>query len=117
LKELENKNGTCLNGKGIRISAIEAGDTIQAGIIRFSVHQMEEESDPILLSSENTDESTAHLETDKVGNVAIENRESIYSFPKLVLPPGLIIGKSPAMREAFQKLHSLVDSDVNVLLF
>lgn len=116
LRDLESKNGTCLNGKRIHTSPIAAGDTIQAGIIRFSVHQMEEESDPILLSSGKPDESTADLETDKVGDVAVENRESIYSFPKLVLPPGSIIGKSPAMRNAFQKLHSLVDSVVNVLL-
>ena len=114
LQDLESKNGTCVNGERITESYIRGGDTIQAGIIKLTVKSSRKDVEPLPLSE--TLVMRAHdAETDKVGHLPITDKEYIFSFPKLVFPERLILGKSPLMLEVYQKLHAIVESDINVL--
>lgn len=115
LRDLESKNGTLLNGTPVSEATLQTGDIIQAGIIQLRAESIRSDSEPIRLSK--FQEATDQTETDKVGHLPLSGKEPIYSFPKLIFPEGYIIGKSGAMFEIYGKLQSVVDSDINVLLY
>jgi DNA-binding NtrC family response regulator len=115
LQDLGSKNGTSLNGEKITEGFIQTGDTIQAGIIRLSVKASRKEEIEAVPLKETVILQAGDPETDKLGHLPLKDQESIFSFPRLRFPEGLVLGKSPVMMEVYQKLHAIAESDANVL--
>ena len=113
LHDLGSTNGTLLNGKQVDSNVIRPGDVIEAGAITIHVERASDEIEAISLS-----ENKARLdsfETDRLGQVSLIAEEIPFSFPKLKLPSEMILGKSQSMMEIYKKLHSIADSDLNIL--
>ena len=114
LKDLESTNGTRLNGSLVKESSIKPDDVIHAGIVEFKVRELETQK---LLKLPIEKSQSRHSDsTDKVGDVASSLQDSIFASNKVVFPQGMIPGKSQRMMEIYQRIHSLANSDVNVLL-
>ncbi|MCI0411599.1 sigma 54-interacting transcriptional regulator [bacterium] len=113
LKDLGSTNGTRLNGKKVNESEIHPGDLIHAGIVELSL--VEADQNKIVRIPERTPTSS-HAGTDKMDDIARHVADNIFVSEKLVFPEGMIPGTSPKMREIYQRIFSLVDSDVNILL-
>jgi transcriptional regulator with PAS, ATPase and Fis domain len=114
IKDLGSTNGTSLNGKPIQESPVVSGDLIQAGIVEICLESAEGENDIIpipVYPQQNGDTSR----TDRITAVAAEE-ENIFSFPRFVFPDGVISGVSSGMMKVYRKLHSILDSNVSVLL-
>ena len=115
IRDLESTNGTLLNGKKVKESIIRPGDTIQAGNVVIHVEASEQEFQPIETTS-----SGQSLEdrrkTEKVGMVALEGYQPVYSFTRLVIPDGMVMCKSSEMVDIYRKIDSICESDANVLL-
>ena len=114
LKDEGSTNGTLLNGKKIQIAPLTSGDIIQVGMIEIQVFEEDSKSAPILLPD--VDALNAQAKTDRVLPKNEKQEQSdIFFFPKFLFPDGFQPGKSPALLNIYQKLHSLVESDVNIL--
>jgi transcriptional regulator with PAS, ATPase and Fis domain len=113
LRDDGSTNGILLNGNKVRIATLHPGDIIEVGIVKLHVSDEKEETDSIAIEA--YQERNEDQETDKLSVIPIQIESDIYSFPKLVLPQGFILGKSAAIVRVCQKLHALVNSDVNVL--
>jgi transcriptional regulator with PAS, ATPase and Fis domain len=113
LKDLGSTNGTRVNGKKVDEAKIKCGDLIQAGIVELSLHEADQNK--IVRIPEQTPEN-ALAGTDKLNDIAGILSGNLLVSTKLVFPHGMISGTSPKILEIFQRLHSLIDSDVNVLL-
>jgi DNA-binding NtrC family response regulator len=112
LHDLGSTNGTSLNGEKIKEAVLKVGDVIQAGVVQLTVQTSSRETEPIALLPEPL--VVDRLKTDRVSAIGPGSGENLFSFPKLVLPDGAILGKSPAMLEIYEKLHAILDSDVNI---
>ena len=115
LRDLGSRNGTRVNGKATQEAQLKAGDIISAGIVEITIKEVSAESlMPIPPAYEKPPSSTTT--TDALGNLPVHQIVPALSLPKLSLPEGMVLEKSPAMVEIYQKIQSLMDSDVNVLL-
>ena len=112
LHDLGSTNGTSLNGEKIKEAILKVGDVIQAGVVQLTVQASSSETEPVALLPEPVE--VDRLKTDRVSAIGPGSEENLFSFPKLVLPDGAILGKSPAMLEIYKKLHAILDSDVNI---
>ncbi|HSE40414.1 MAG TPA: sigma 54-interacting transcriptional regulator [Acidobacteriota bacterium] len=112
LQDLGSTNGTSLNGKLIDSAAVKPGDVIEAGAITIHVEPATDKIETIGFSDSRTADS---FETDRMGQVDLRAEEIPFSFPKLKLPSEMILGKSQAIMEIYKKLHSIADSDLNIL--
>lgn len=114
LKDLGSTNGTRLNGSLVKESNIKADDVIYAGIVEFKIQELD--PDKLVTIPAEKPGTSQSQRTEKVGDVARNLQQSLFTSTRLVFPPGLIPGKSHRMIEIYQRLDSLADSDVNVLL-
>ena len=112
LQDLGSTNGTSLNGKNITKAPLSPGDVIQIGAVTIRVETTSEEVQDI---DSLIGESTHTKKTDKYGEVPFRAEGIPYSFPNLVLPEDMIIGKSPVMMEIYRKLQPIAGSDLNIL--
>lgn len=113
LHDLGSTNGTLLNGNSIDSSVVKPGDVIEAGAITIHVERAAQDLETIGFSENKTKMDS--FETDRLGLVDIGVQEIPFSFPKLRLPSEMILGKSQSMMEIYKKLHSIADSDLNIL--
>jgi two-component system, NtrC family, response regulator PilR len=114
LKDQGSTNGTRLNGSLVNESIIKPDDLIFAGIVEFKVKELDSNN---LIEIPDERPGTDHvLKTDKVGTFSRSLQDNIFVSDKLVFPSGLIPGKSKVMTEIYQRIHSLANSEVNVLL-
>jgi pSer/pThr/pTyr-binding forkhead associated (FHA) protein len=113
LRDEGSTNGTLLNGEKIQTASLSTGDIIQAGMIKIHVSVDDKHQAPILLP-EPKQENPSSI-TDRLSAGLEDHASGVFFFPKFVLPEGFFIGKSQAILKICQKLHSLVDSDVNIL--
>ncbi len=115
LKDLGSTNGLFLNGERVEEASIKEGDRIQAGCVVLRVAATPAGASKILVQRTPplTPEGYA---TDEVGNLRIEEEPTLFSFPRLVFPPGMVAGRSTRMLEVYQKLDALADGKTNVLL-
>jgi len=113
LHDLGSTNGTLLNGNSIDSSVVKPGDIIEAGAITIHVERAAQDLETIGFTENKTKMDS--FETDRLGHVDIGVQEIPFSFPKLRLPSEMILGKSQSMMEIYKKLHSIADSDLNIL--
>src|SRR5262245_45008234 len=113
LKDPGSTNGTRINGLKVESAEIKPGDLIQAGIVELSVQEVDENK--IVKIAEKISDK-AHAGTDRLEDAARQISENIFVSEKLIFAHGMIPGNSPKMMELYQRLHSLIDSDVSVLL-
>jgi transcriptional regulator with PAS, ATPase and Fis domain len=113
LKDLGSTNGTRVNGTKVKETELKRGDLIQAGIVEFSVQESDENK---MMKIPETIRDKALAGTDKMNEIAGILSTNIFVSDRLVFPNGMIPGTSPKMLELYQQLHSIVDSDVSVLL-
>jgi transcriptional regulator with PAS, ATPase and Fis domain len=116
LRDEGSTNGTLLNGKNVQKANLSSGDVIQIGMIRLDVFEEENQNAPILLPD--VLDKKIQSRTDRVDGSSSHTREassSAYFFPKFVFPDGFFIGNSPIIMKICERLHSLVDSDVNIM--
>ncbi len=95
-------------------SPIKSQDVIHAGIVEITIAESED-ANLVHLPNEKASKRPEN-QTDKVGGFDEELQESIFASSKIIFPEGTIPGKSERMLEIYQKIHSLADSDVSVLL-
>ena len=114
LQDLGSTNGVLLNGKKVSSQILKPGDVIETGAITIRVEPTSEEIQKINLPDDPRVLGNIP-ETDRLGQVELRAEGIPFSFPKLVLPPGMILGKSQAMMETYKKLHSIADSDISIL--
>jgi len=113
LKDLGSTNGTIVNGKTVATAILKAGDIIQTGAVTMRVESSSEEVQNIDMSvARNRSPSP---KTDKYGEVSMQTEQIPYSFPNLIHPQEVIVGRSAVMMEIYRKIHSIADSDLNVL--
>jgi transcriptional regulator with PAS, ATPase and Fis domain len=116
LRDEGSTNGTLLNGKNVKKASLSSGDVIQIGMIRLEVFEEENQNAPILLRD--VSDNKVQTRTDRVDLSSSQTNHASspnYFFPKFVFPDGFLIGSSPIMLKICERLHSLVDSDVNIL--
>jgi transcriptional regulator with PAS, ATPase and Fis domain len=113
LSDLGSTNGTYLNGEKItKDSKLKAGDVILAGVVQVNVETSSKEMEAIALPSEPP--GIDRLKTERVSALSLDSKENLFSFPKLILPDGMFLGKSRAMFEIYEKLNAVLESDVNI---
>lgn len=116
LRDEGSTNGTLLNGKKVEKAKLSSGDVIQIGMIRLDVFEEENQNAPILIPDISDD--AVQTRTDRVDQLSTQTNEtssSTYFFPKFVFPEGFLIGNSPVILSICERLHSLVDSEVNIM--
>ena len=114
VKDLGSTNGTRVNGAKIQEININAGDKIQAGVVECVLQESEQE---MLVDTDSGEmRMSAGERTDEIGAISASKETPFYSFPGLVLPEGMVLGRSRKMLEIYQKIHALADSDVSVML-
>lgn len=114
LEDRGSTNGTSLNGKTVTRAFLKPGDLIQAGAVTIRVEASSEEIQKIDIPATGP-EGTGVRATDHVGQIPFGKDPIPYSFPNLVLPPEMIIGRSAVLMEIYRKLQSISDSDLNIL--
>ncbi len=112
VQDLGSTNGTSLNGKNVERAPLKAGDVIQIGAIKIRVETTSQEVQQIDLPATGV---TQARKTDKYGEVPFRAEEIPYSFPNLVFPDEMILGKSSVMMEIYFKLQSVARTDMNIL--
>jgi len=113
LKDVGSTNGTRVNGKKVDETEIKQGDLIQAGVVELSLEETDQKK--IVRIPEQTS-NQALAGTDKMGDIADLVAGNLFISEKLVFPHGMIPGTSPKMVDLFQRVHSLIDSEMSVLL-
>lgn len=113
LKDQGSTNGTRVNGSRIREAAIHPGDVILAGIVEFTIKEMDE-TDLVFIPAK----AVPIADTEKTDKVApgMSLDEGTFDSARLVFPEGMVAGKSAAMMEIYRRLDSIADSDISVLL-
>ncbi len=116
LRDEGSTNGTLLNGKKVEKAKLSSGDVIQIGMIRLEVFEEENQNAPILLPDVLDDKVQTRTDrVDRSSSPTKENSSPSYFFPKFVFPDGFLMGNSPTILQICERLHSLVDSDVNIM--
>jgi transcriptional regulator with PAS, ATPase and Fis domain len=114
VKDLGSTNGTRLNGIKVQENPLKMGDKIQAGVVECSLQNSDDE---MLMQPDSKELNLVGTDrTDEIGTLAPGSEDSYYSFPGLVLPEGMVLGRSKRMLDIYQRLHSLADSDVSIML-
>ena len=114
LRDLGSTNGTSLNGEKITVATLKSGDIIQTGAVTIRVEAASEEMEEIDFGrAESGFRGPAH--TDSMDEVPFRADKIPYSFPNLVFPPQMVLGRSAVMMEIYRKLHSIAHSDLNIL--
>lgn len=113
LHDLGSTNGTLLNGKFVDSNVLKPGDVIEAGAITIHVERASDDVEAIGFSDKKATVDT--FATDRLGQIKLGAEEIPFSFPKLKLPSEMILGKSQTMMEIYKKLHSIADSNLNIL--
>lgn len=119
IRDLDSRNGTIVNGKKIKEAPLKAGDVVKIGIVQLTVEPSQEHTDIIPLSDSDAgdgDRSTDEISSTSEPVTSQAGAQEVFYFPRLNFPPEMIPGRSPQMFSIYQQLHSIVDSDVNVLL-
>jgi transcriptional regulator of acetoin/glycerol metabolism len=114
LKDLGSTNGTRLNGRKVTESLLQPEDLIQAGIVELRVTESEEGN--LVRFPESVAPPKSSVRTDEIPSGWAGQRANAFLSSKLIFPEGMIPGTSPQMVEIYQKLHSIVESDISVLL-
>ena len=114
LTDFGSTNGTRLNGVKIEKSIIKPDDIIHVGMVELKV--LESDLNRLIRIPTEKTESGRTDKTDRVGAFEPGLQESIFASSKLVFPEGMIPGKSSPMMSLYQRMHSLAESDVSVLL-
>jgi len=111
--DLESTNGILVNRKKVQRAVLKPGDLLQAGGVDFRIRQLDEEMF-VHIKEETTDlkPTGASVTTDVFFPVS----DAVSFFSRLKFPEGMVAGQSQRMNEIYEKLNSLVDSDVNVVL-
>jgi two-component system response regulator PilR (NtrC family) len=115
VRDLDSTNGIHVNRKKVQQALIQPGDLLQAGGVEFRIRQLNDDMFVGIAEVSNGQKlpgKTASVTTDVFSALS----PAVSSFPRLKFPEGMVPGRSPRMNEIYEKLHSLVDSDVNVLL-
>lgn len=112
LKDLGSTNGTRVNGATVSEKAIKPGDVIQAGTVVLRVQNTPEERVIHITHAEPSQGDPYTTDEIVTGSWLGEGQ----SLPGLQMPEGMIAGKSSVMNQLYQRLYSLRDSDVSVLL-
>lgn len=113
IRDEGSTNGIRINGKKLKESPLNVGDTIEAGSVRLRVETQAEVESLRLPAPTSTRRAAG---TDPMDLVPIEEKRSLYYFPDLVFPKNLIVGNSPKMFEVYKSIHAVAESDMNVLL-
>ena len=114
LKDHGSTNGTRLNGIKVEENQLQPGDKIQAGVVEC---RLQNSDDEMLMQPDSKEVQLPSTDrTDEIGALSPVQEDSYYSFPGLVLPEGMVLGRSKKMLEIYQRLHSLADSDVSIML-
>jgi len=113
LKDLGSTNGTRVNGRKVDESEVKPGDLIYAGIVELSLQEADQSK---IVKIPEVTPSSALSGTDKMSDISGILAGTLFVSDRLVFPHGMITGSSPKILELFQRLHSLIDSDVSVLL-
>jgi len=116
IRDAGSTNGTYINGKRISEKIIQADDVISAGAIELTLREGEALSmERVKLPSPRGEE--AHLkETDVMPFLPLKKDEEFFYFPNLIFPKDMVLGRSAAMLDVYQKLNAIVQSDAAVLL-
>lgn len=114
LADSGSTNGTRLNGVKIEKSKIKPGDMIHAGTVELKV--VESDVNRLIRIPEEKKEKDQTTRTDRVGAFEPGLMGSIFASSKLIFPEGMIPGKSPPMMSLYQRMHSLAESDLSILL-
>lgn len=116
LRDEGSTNGTLLNGKKVQKAKLSSGDVIQIGMIQLDVFEEENQNAPILIPDVSVDNVQARTDRiDQLSSQSDETSPSTYFFPKFKFPDGFLIGSSPTILKICERLHTLVDSDVNIM--
>lgn len=113
LRDEGSTNGTVVNGEKARLVPLAAGDVIQCGMIEMRVEEDPDQAGAILIGK--PEPTPTPSGTDRLSTMRDETGSVIFSFPKFVLPEGFILGGAHSILQICERLHPLVDSDVNVL--
>ncbi len=113
IRDEGSTNGIKINGKKLKESPLQIGDTIEAGSVRLRV-ETQAEVESLRLPTPGATHRAAG--TDPMDLVPIEEKRSLYYFPDLVFPKNLIVGNSPKMFEVYKSIHAVAESDMNILL-
>jgi transcriptional regulator with PAS, ATPase and Fis domain len=114
LKDLGSTNGTRLNGSKVKEATIKPDDSILAGVVEFKVKESDTELF-LLQTSKGNEQAIQTNRTDRFGDIETGLQQGIFASHKLIFPSGMIPGQSSQMMNIYQRIHSLADSDVNVL--
>jgi transcriptional regulator with PAS, ATPase and Fis domain len=114
VKDLGSTNGTRLNGIKVQENTLKVGDKVQAGVVECTLQNSDDE---MLMGPDSKEFQVPDTNrTDEIGTLSPGIEDSHYSFPGLVLPEGMVLGRSKRMLEVYQRLHSLAESDVSIML-
>lgn len=113
LCDQKSKNGTRLNGNLVAKSIVHAGDKIEAGVVEFTIQHFDSEKWIQLREEEVMPENPS---TDNLSDDSELEEKGALTFHNIVFPEGLVPGRSPQIVDIYQKIYSLSNSDVSVLL-
>ncbi|HSE42918.1 MAG TPA: sigma-54-dependent Fis family transcriptional regulator, partial [Acidobacteriota bacterium] len=113
IRDEGSTNGIRINGKKLKESAIQIGDTIQAGTVRLHV-ETQTEVEALRLASQTI--PPVAVGTHPLEPVPISEKKPGFYFPDLVFPKNLVVGDSPKMFEVYKSIHAVAQSDMNILL-
>ena len=113
LRDQKSTNGTRLNGSLVTESIINVGDRIDAGVVEVTVQYFGSEK---LIQLHEERSIPRKDSTEDLSGVSELEEESTLTFRKIVFPEGIVPGRSSQIVDIYQKIHSLSNSDVSVLL-
>lgn len=116
VQDLASTNGILLNRKKVQQAHVQLGDLLQAGGVDFRIRQLEDQLFVSLTEEAGGDRPAARAGAITTTDVHSASSPAVSSFPRLKFPEGMVPGRSHRMNEIYEKLNSIVDSDVNILL-
>ena len=91
VKDLGSTNGTKVNGTKVQEIKIHPGDKVQAGVVECELQESEQE---ILVETDSGEMRMSAVErTDEIAAIPASKETPFYSFPGLVLPEGMVLGR------------------------
>ena len=113
LRDEKSTNGTRLNGSMTTESILHVGDKIDAGVVEFTIQYFENEKFIQLEDEQPPPEKTS---TEEMSDATGLSDENSLVFHKIVFPEGIVPGRSSQIVDIYQKIDSLSNSDVSILL-